>query len=150
MRVAIILLSTVTALAVQAKVNIFSVSPNITVIVAYYLGIRRGTTEGILFGSLIGIIEDSVGGTMLGPNLLAKGAVGFLSAFVSGTLFRWTPFLGVLSVFFLTAGDGIMRFLSRSVFDVMPGSLSLVVTTTVVQGLLNAGAGIFIKPKHAE
>src|SRR5512147_2878549 len=119
-----IFLGVMLAFLLQIKISILGVPPDLTAAVAYYFGITGGSTKGVLFGSLIGLIEDSVGGSILGPNLLGKGLVGFFSSFMSGSPLRWTPLLGIVSLAILTLMDGSIILLSRAIFDTMPTSLS--------------------------
>lgn len=145
-----IFLGVVLAFLLQTRISIFGVSPDLTAVVAYYFGITGGSTKGVIFGSLIGVIEDSVGGTILGPNLLGKGMVGFFSSFMSGSLFRWTPFLGAASLVILTLMDGSIILLSRAIFDAMPTSLSNGMFAFFVQGLFNGIIGIFVRPRNVD
>ncbi|HUO77606.1 MAG TPA: hypothetical protein VMU21_08500 [Thermodesulfovibrionales bacterium] len=146
----IIFLGVALAFLLQTKISFLGVSPDLTAAVAYYFGITGGSTKGVLFGSLIGVIEDSVGGNILGPNLLGKGMVGFFSSFMSGSLFRWTPFLGVVSLVILTLTDGSIILLSRAIFDAMPTSMSSGIFTLFMQGLFNGIIGIFIRPRNVD
>ncbi len=150
MKVVWVLISLMAALAIQSQVSLFGVVPNATAVVAYYLGIKSGAARGMALGSIIGIIEDSVGGGILGPNLLGKGIVGFLASFSSGSLLRWTPLLGMISIFVLTVTDGVAVYVSRSIFGTSPGPLSSGIFTLLAQGLLNLVAGIFIKPQNVD
>lgn len=135
---------------IQMKVSFFGVSPDLTAVVAYYLGIKGGAVRGICLGSLIGTIEDSVGGIILGPNLLGKGLVGFCSSFMSGSLFRWTPLLGMFSLFVLTVSDGVVVALSRAIFESAPSSLTRWGLVVVAQGIFNLFIGIFIRPRNVD
>ncbi len=135
----------------QSRISVIGVALNLTVLLAYYAGIRYGATAGMLTGALIGALEDSLSMSIFGPNMLAKGTVGFLSSFfVTGKFFRWTPVAGIFAVLFLTFMDNIIIFLSRSMFDKTPAALSMVLFTAVMQSFLNAPAGIFIRPKDAD
>ncbi len=150
MRTAVIVLGVLAAFIVQTKLSLFGVSPDLTAVAAYYFGIKNGATKGMSLGSLVGIIEDSISGNILGPNLLGKGVIGFFSSFSSGSVFRWTPFLGMVSIFLLTVLDGVIVFLSRSLFQTPPTSLGAGLLILAVQGLLNLPLGFFIRPRNAE
>jgi len=150
MKALLVTISVIASLVIQSQISIFGVTPNMTVVVAYYLGIKSGAIKGMALGSIIGIIEDSVSGGILGPNLMGKGMVGFLGSFSAGSLFMWTPLLGLISIFVLTVLDGGVVYLSRSIFGTAPGSLSWVVFTLVAQGFLNAGLGNLIKPHNVD
>lgn len=138
------------ALFLQGRISILGISPDLTALLAFYAGIRYGETRGFLAGLVIGALEDSISSPMIGPNLLGKGIVGFSSSFlVSGGLLRWTPLLGVIVVSLLTSVDNLSVFFTRSVFDKVPTAPSMAFFISTMQSLLNAPAGIFVRPKNA-
>ena len=135
----------------QGHISVLGVSPNLSVLLVYYAGIRHGEIKGMLAGVLIGSLEDIMSLSLLGPNLLSKGIIGFSSAFfVTGGLFRWTPLLGIIAVLLLTFLDNSMTFLTLSLFDKVPAAVSNALFISLMQSLLNAPAGIFIRPEHAD
>ncbi|MGC2063880.1 MAG: rod shape-determining protein MreD [Thermodesulfovibrionales bacterium] len=139
------------AFLLQGRVSVLGVVPNLTVLLAFYAGIRYGANKGLLAGLLIGFVEDSLSNTLIGPNMLAKGLVGYVAAFfVTGGLFRWTPLLGIFSVSALTLAGNIVTVLSKTLFDKMPGSVASIVFISIMQALLNAPAGAFMRPEHAD
>lgn len=150
MKLAGFFFSIIVALIVHSQVSLWGVAPNFTVVVAYTAGIYSGPSKGILLGSVVGILEDSVSGNILGPNLLGKGIAGFLASFSSGSLFRWTPLLGMLSLFTLTVMDGAIVFLSRTIFESAPSPPSGVVVAVLMQAILNAIIGMFIRPRNVD
>jgi rod shape-determining protein MreD len=139
------------AFLLQSRITIIGFSPNFTILIVYLIGIRYGSTKGLFLGVLIGALEDSLSSAMLGPNMLAKGMVGFLSAsFISGNFLIWTPLLGIVAAALLTFADNAVAFLFLSLFDKMPARLSTAVFTAVMQSLMNAPAGIFMRPENAD
>lgn len=150
MKLAWFFLSIIAAFIVHSQVSLLGIAPNLTVVVVYAVGIRSGATKGILSGSAVGILEDSISGHILGPNLMGKGMAGFLASFSSGSPFRWTPLLGMLSLFGLTLMDGGVVFLSRTIFETPPAPMATGVFTVLMQGILNAVIGIFIRPCNAD
>jgi rod shape-determining protein MreD len=135
---------------IQGSISFFDIRPNLTVVLACYAGIRQREIKGMLFGSVIGIIEDSLSGAFLGPNLLSKGIIGFLSSFMSNKFFIWTPLLGIISIFVLTMIDGVIVFVSRGLFATMPATIGNAAFVIIIQSLLNAPLGIFLKPKKEQ
>jgi rod shape-determining protein MreD len=133
---------------IQGSLSFFDITPKFTVILACYAGIREGEAKGLFIGSLIGIIEDSFSGTLLGPNLLSKGLVGYLAAFLYSKFFVWTPVLGILTIMVLTMADSIVVYMSRSIFDTMPSGIGAAAFIIVMQSLFNAPIGIFLKKKN--
>jgi len=139
------------ALLLQNSISILAVSPNLTILLIYYIGIRYGRTSGLLSGVFIGALEDSLSSGFLGPNLLAKGLVGYFSAsFKSGNFLIWTPLLGIVAVAFLTFTGNAVAFLALSLFDKPPTHSSAALFTSVMQALINAPAGIFMRPDDAD
>lgn len=137
-------------LIIQGSVSLFDVTPNLTVVLACYAGIRKREVKGMFFGSLIGIIEDSLSGAFLGPNLLSKSLVGYLSSFIYSRFFIWTPLLGIISISVLTLIDSSVVFMSRSIFNKMPVSIGAAVFIIAIQSLSNAPLGIFFRPKNIQ
>ncbi len=132
---------------IQSSVSLFNITPNLTAVLVYYAGVKKREIKGMFIGSMIGTIEDSLSGAFLGPNLLSKGIVGYLSSFISHKIFIWTPFLGVISISVMTLTDSLIIFMSRSIFDKPPVSISNATLFFVIQSLMNAVFGAFIKPK---
>lgn len=135
---------------IQGSVSIFDVTPNLTVVLAYYAGIRQKEVKGMFLGSMIGIVEDSLSGTFLGLNLLSKGLIGYFSSSVYRGVFMWTPLLGIISISALTLIDSTIIFLLRSTFDRMPVSIGAAVFIVAMQSLLNAPFGVLLRPRDAQ
>ena len=131
----------------QGSISLFDITPNLTAALACYAGIKKREIKGMFLGSLIGVIEDSLSGPFLGPNLLSKGLLGYLSSFIYSRFFVWTPLLGIISISVLTLTDGFIVFMSRSIFDKMPANSGAAAFIIILQSLLNAPLGIFLKPK---
>ncbi|MFN3481224.1 MAG: rod shape-determining protein MreD [Thermodesulfovibrionales bacterium] len=150
MKVFIFIFLVLSAFVVQSKVSIMGIPPALTVIAPYYMGLREGARKGMITGSLIGMIEDSLSGNVLGPHLLGKGLIGFSSSLFSGSLFRWTPLLGIIGLFSLTVIDGLTIFITKTIFNIQFIPVSRLITTVLFQGILNSLAGIFLRPENAE
>lgn len=140
----------VLSFVLQSKMSVLNVVPDLTAAVVYYYGINNGAAKGIYMGSVIGLIEDSIGGGIIGPNMLGKGMVGFLSPSISGGLLRWTPYTGMLLIFVLTVMDGFVVFLSKALFEATPATVLRLVFTLLMQGFVNSMIGIFLRPKNAD
>jgi rod shape-determining protein MreD len=135
---------------IQGSISLFDITPNFTVILACYAGIREGEGKGLFFGSLIGIVEDSLSGAFLGPNLLSKGIVGYLAALLYSKFFVWNPVLGMLTVSLLTMADSFIVYTTRSIFGTMPSGIGAAAFIIAMQSLFNAPLGIFLKKKSEQ
>ncbi len=150
MKKIILLLIIFSAFLLESRISIFGAQPDLAAAIAYYFGLKNGETKGMLFGSFIGLIGDSLSGGILGPNILGKGMVGFLSAFMSGSFFRWTPVLGVIGISLLTALNGIIVFLSKTLFEHMPTSIPSAMSIIFTAALINSLLGIFMRPQNEQ
>lgn len=154
MKKIILLLIIFSAFLLESRISIFGAQPDLAAAIAYYFGLKNGETKGLLFGSFIGLIGDSLSGGILGPNILGKGMVGFLSAFMSsasgGSFFRWTPVLGVIGISLLTAVNGIIVFLSKTIFEHMPTSIPSAMSIIFTAALINSLLGIFMRPQNEQ
>ena len=135
-------------IVIQASISLFDITLNLTVVLAFYAGIKYGDIKGMFIGAFIGIIEDSLSGTILGPNLLSKGLVGYTSSFLYRRFFMWTPLLGVISISLFTFADSFMVFILRSIFTRMPTGTGAAFTVILIQSLFNAPLGLLLKPRR--
>lgn len=135
---------------IQGSISLFDVTPNLTVILVCYAGMKNREVKGMVIGSLIGIVEDSLSGAFLGPHLLSKSVVGYLSSLMYSRFFIWTPLLGIISISLLTVTDSFIVFTSRSIFDKMPVNIGVAAFKIVMQSILNAPFGLLLKPKSIE
>jgi rod shape-determining protein MreD len=133
---------------IQGSVSLYYVTPNLTVVLAYYAGLKMREVKGLFLGSFIGLMEDSLTGILLGSNLLSKGLVGYFASFLYNRFFLWTPLLGIMSVFICTLADGLIVYITQSIFIKSPVALSTALLVISLQALLNAPLGLFIKPKN--
>jgi len=135
------------AFLVQGSISFMHIKPNLTALLVCSMGLKRGEIPGMFFGTFVGLIEDSLSGFLLGPNMLSKGLIGYLSSSLYSRLFIWTPLLGVINIFSLTFLDSSLVFMLRSIFDKIPVTVGSALFIIMIQSIVNAPAGIFLKPK---
>lgn len=135
---------------IEQRISVFHVSPNFITVLVYYAGITKGGLGGLFLGSIIGFIDDSLSGNLLGPNLLSKGMVGYFASFMSGSFFRWTPLLGAIGIGVLTIIDNTIVFITRSFFDQMPTTIKSAAFIIFIQSVINIPLGLFIRPKNIQ
>lgn len=131
----------------QGSISLFDITPNFTVVLACYAGIREGEGKGLLLGSLIGMVEDSLSGGLFGPHLLSKGLTGYFSALLYSKIFVWTPLLGVITAIVFTMADSFAVYTARSIFADMPSRFGAAAIIMAVQSLINAPFGFFLRKK---
>ena len=150
MRPHVIIAVIIAAFFLQTRVTFLGIHLNLTAAAAYWIGYRSSPIKGNILGSLIGVIEDSIGGGFIGPNLLGKGLVGYLAAGLSRSLFHWSPLVGMMGMSLLTIMDGLVILVTKALYSSLPGPILLVTTTIFAQGVLNSIAGAFIGPKDGK
>jgi rod shape-determining protein MreD len=150
MRKAVFIALIALAFVLESKVRLLGIRPNLAVLFVYYVGLKHGSSRGALFGALLGAVEDSLAGGMLGPGLLGKATVGYLSPHITGGLFFWSPPLGLIWLALLTMADGVISFACLSVFSHQPASVAQAILAVLLQGILICPAGLLIRPGHED
>lgn len=155
------LLFIIFAFILQTQISSFGYSLNfiILVVYAFVLHIVKKPTKkeefpageweikGTAFGASIGILDDIISGSIIGPSFLSKGLVGFFSAVLFGNVFfRWTALLGIIVIFFLTIFDGLIQIVLRMIFSDIKISIYNVTQMILLQALINIPFGILLKP----
>ncbi|GER93406.1 hypothetical protein A45J_1146 [hot springs metagenome] len=112
-----------------------------------YFG-NRAEIKSMIFGALVGLVEDMLTGSIIGPNFFSKGLIGFLTVVIfTEVVFKWTLFLGVIILAFFTMLDEIIVAGFRVIFTGMNIDIIDVLKTTVMQIVVSIPFGIILKPK---
>jgi len=149
------------ALILQTQISIFGYPLNfmILVVYAFVLHTARKTAKNeefhtgeweikcTVFGALIGMLDDLIAGSIIGPSFLSKGLAGFFSSVLFGNVFfRWTPLLGIIVIFFLTIFDGMLQVILRMIFSDTKIDMQDVLLMILFHALANIPFGILLKP----
>jgi rod shape-determining protein MreD len=81
-----VLLALIVQLTLVDHIAIFSVRPDLTVLIVVLLGLRGGSLTGTLGGFLLGLLQDLLTPATLGMNMLAKSILGYLSGRLGSSL----------------------------------------------------------------
>ena len=131
----------------QSLISTTLIKLNLTLLLVYYFGLKKGETQGAAVGISVGFLEDTLSGHIIGPGMLGKGLVGILSTYLSSGFFIWTPMIGIVSVFTLTMIDETVVYVSLSLFSQRPAPLQDFVAMAFIKALINAPFGLLIKPE---
>lgn len=149
------------AFTLQSQISAFGYPLNfiILIVYAFVLHIVKKPTKkeespageweikGTVFGASIGILDDIISGSIVGPSCLSKGLVGFFGAVLFGNVFfKWTAMLGIIVIFFLTVFDGLMQIILRIIFSEIRISIYYAIHMILLQALINIPFGILLKP----
>lgn len=149
------------AFLMQTQFSSMHVPVNITVILVYSFGLKnlervstreyfgsKTEIQSTLFGATIGLIEDALLGSVIGPNLLGKGLIGFITPVIfADVVFRWTPFWGMMVAIAFTLLDGVIVIGSRAVFSDLNINFVQAFLNVLIQAVINIPFGMLLKPK---
>lgn len=91
-------------LAVQyagfSHIPLFGVHPEILLVFACGIALRRGPSQGFLIGALLGFLHDVPGGHLIGLSVPAYGLAGLLAGSISRRVFpdRWLVVLSAVAL----------------------------------------------------
>ncbi|HEB75722.1 MAG TPA: rod shape-determining protein MreD [Nitrospirae bacterium] len=129
----------------QSVISVGPMKLNLTLLLVYYAGLRRGELAGVAIGIPVGFLEDALSGGLIGPGMLGKGLVGILPAYLSEGFFIWTPILGMLAVFTLTVIDETVVYTSLALFSQRPAPVLDFLALTLLKASINAPFGWLLR-----
>ncbi len=147
----------------QTQFSAFRIMINLTTVLVYYFGLKSLPRESKLggyfggkaeikstaFGSAVGLLEDIISGSIIGPNFFSKGLTGFVSVMAfTEVVFKWTPLLGVIIVIILTVLDGVVVTGLRVIFTNININIIDALQTIFIQAIVNIPFGIIFKPSR--
>lgn len=152
------------AFTLQTQITIADIPFNFVALVVYMFVLQLGSrlkkeeyASGILeleiksavFGAALGILDDIISGTIIGPSFLSKGLIGFFVAVLFGSVFfKWTPLLGCIVIFAITTLDGVLQVIIRMVFSEIQIDFFSALSIIMIQALINLPLGLLIKPSE--
>ena len=133
---------------------------NLTVILVYYFGLKshqrnsgrdysgsKAEFESVVFGVIIGGMEDVISGSIIGPGILSKGLLGLMTPVVfTDIIFKWTPLWGAIIIVIFTLFDGIVVVCTRVMFTGIHVTGAILFQTMCVQSITNMPFGILLRP----
>lgn len=129
------------ALSLQATVFPHT-RPDLVLVLVCFYSLREGQMKGMAYGAMTGLLVDSAGGFIIGPNILSKSIAGFLFNLIRQKFFFWNIVLNTLLITLFSIIDiSLVRtcletFLGMS-FVSRPLEVSImVVLYTTVAGLI--------------
>ncbi|MBI5409384.1 MAG: rod shape-determining protein MreD [Nitrospirae bacterium] len=85
------------ALAVQS-VFFHGVKPDLAFVLVCFYAVRHGQLKGVTYGALTGLLIDTAGGFILGPNVISKALTAYLISAVKENLFQWNRFISTVMI----------------------------------------------------
>ena len=113
---------TVVQSALVGEFPIAGVTPDLPLVIVALLALSRGPEAGLLAGFCLGLLQDGIGGGLVGAQALSKGLAGFGLGFLRRHFQISIGPLQILSVVVFSIGEGFLRFLLLKAFH-FPGDI---------------------------
>lgn len=110
------------ALTVQA-LFFKGVRPDFVIVLVCSYSLKYGYGKGAAYGALAGLLIDTAGGFMLGPNIISKSLAAVLIKTVRSKIFEWNMLVNTIMVALLTVIDILIVYLCHELF--LGGSFSM-------------------------
>jgi cell shape-determining protein MreD len=145
---------------IQTQLSILGKPLNLSIVLVYFFSLKslprshktdvyfgsRSEIKSTVFGAFVGLLEDILSGSIIGPNFFSKGLTGFLTIVVfTEVVFKWTPLLGVITIVVFTILDGVMVAVSMIIFTSINISILDALRTILIQTVANIPFGIILK-----
>jgi len=91
--------------------------PDIVIVLVCIYTLKYGQINGVVLGAIAGFLIDTANGCIMGPNILSKAMVAFLTGMIKDNLFQWNAFINALVVTFLSAVDIFLIFIILEIFS---------------------------------
>ena len=91
--------------------------PDIVMVLICIYTLNYGMGKGVALGAIAGLLIDTANGSILGPNILSKAMLAFLTGAIKDNLYQWNAFINALVVAVLSIVDIFLIFVSLEVFS---------------------------------
>lgn len=113
------------------KIKLFGVRPDLILATVGSIALLRGWSQGLFWGTIGGLLEDVVTGSLPGSHAVAKSIIGFVLGLLEGKVFKENIFLPAITLFLASLAEGIIFFLASGFFGEMRWSFVVALRTVV-------------------
>lgn len=149
MKMVLFVFAAFVSLVLEAKLTVLGIRPNLTVLLAFYIGLRGGPASGLLSGVTLGLLKDGLAGGVLGPSALSHAIAGYAASYMSGIL-GWKPVLGFIVIPVVTVLEGFFSFAFLRAVAEAPGTVGNIAAAVALQGALSVLAAPFIRARDGK
>lgn len=104
-------------LAVAFQAMFFAgVRPDLVIVLVCCYSLKYGYTKGAVYGALAGLLIDTAGGFMLGPNIISKSLAALLIKMIRSRIFEWSMLVNTIVIALLTMIDILIVYLCHEMF----------------------------------
>ncbi len=121
-------------------------APSLIVIALVLVGVFRGAREGLIFGIVIGLIQDTSFGSFLGQSAFAYALIGYVSGYLRSMVIRVSLFLSLLLVAISTEFYVWLSYAVSRLFGQLGTDLHTVTITSTHMTLSTLVFTLFLYP----
>ena len=92
-------------------ISFHGISADLLLLAVVAYAFNKGKEQGVLFGFLLGLLQDLSSGTFFGLNIFSKMLVGFFCGSFSTRVFKEQALLPILSTLAATAGNYLVSLI---------------------------------------
>ncbi|MBF0343121.1 MAG: rod shape-determining protein MreD [Nitrospirae bacterium] len=123
---------------------------NFTTLLVFYIGVQWPISRAFLWAFMIGLVLDSLSLRLIGPHILSKVIVVFLTYFFKTGIFNLASLLSAILCFVFTIIDGIVVYISLSLFDVRPTPPAAAINLITFQAVVNSIMAYYLFEKNEQ
>jgi len=116
---------------------------DLPLLLVIYVGLTRGTKEGVIHGFLIGLLVDVLNPYFLGLNAFIKTVLGYLAGNSKDNLFLESIYFKGLVIFSALILNDLIYYLVYSGFH-LPSTFEIIFYSSVLSGIYTAGVGMLV------
>lgn len=104
-------------LAISIQATLFKgTKPDLILILVYSYSLRYGQIKGMTYGALTGLMIDFTSGFILGPNIISKAFIGYLTSSVRQKLFQWNIIINTVMIAVSSVFDIVLVYVNLETF----------------------------------
>ncbi len=115
-KVLLYLLYAYAALAIQS-LFFNGAKPDLVLVLVCVFALKFGQLQGVVYGTVAGLLIDISGGLIIGPNVIGKSVAAFLIRILRNNLFQWNIYINTLMIVILSMVDIILVFVCFEFFS---------------------------------
>ncbi|HKM39439.1 MAG TPA: rod shape-determining protein MreD [bacterium] len=113
------------------KLKLFGVRPDFILAAVGSIALLHGWPRGLLWGSVGGLLEDLMSGSLPGSHALAKSIVGFALGLLEGKVFKENIILPAIALFGAGLAEGVIFYLASGLFGEIEWAFVIVVRKVI-------------------
>ena len=125
-------------------ITVFGVHPNLLLVAALAIAVCGGKIQGMVCGMIFGLVFDFMSGRMLGANMIAFAAAGYITGAIVSRYYAAPPFYIFMAIgAAVTAGVEIICLIPYTAGLEIAAPLLYILKTIIIEAVMN---GILIVP----